>query len=85
MRVKSPKMPKVTATKTDPIVPLPDMSGAAVMQSKFDALRNALGKRGRSSTLLTWGKKKGSNGSITMSGKLADVEGGRAQQTVLRG
>lgn len=72
------------AAKTDPIVPLPDAGGAAVMQSKFDALKGALGKRGRSSTLLTWGKRGGSHGSIAMSGKLADIEASRTARTVTR-
>jgi len=76
--MKSPKMPKQQQPTT-----LPDLTSASVAQSKFDALQEALKRRGRSSTLLTWNKQRGPTDPV--SGRLADIMGGRTQTQVNRG
>lgn len=76
------KSPKVKPPVQEKVTPLPDASGAQTMQAKFDALKTALSRRGRSSTLLTWGKRGG--GAVALSGRLSDVEGGRSGTTVGR-
>lgn len=77
------KSPKIKPVEQQKVTPLPDTSGAQTMQAKFDALKGALSRRGRSSTLLTWGKRNG-GGAVALSGRLSDVDGGRAGTTVGR-
>lgn len=77
------KSPKVKTPEAAKVTPLPDPGGVQTMQAKFDALKGALSRRGRSSTLLTHSKPKG-GGAVTLSGRLSDVEGARVGATVGR-
>jgi len=83
------KSPKIKQPKVEEVTPFPDASGAATMQSKFDALKQALSRRGRSSTLLTYGnpasRSRSGGGSYALSGRLSDVDGARSAPTVIRG
>lgn len=80
--MKTPKQPK--PQPVEKVTPLPDLSGAAVQQSRFDALKQALARRGRSSTILTYGNKGRSRGSLALSGRLSDIDGGRSGAEVTR-
>lgn len=74
MKTPKFKQPEATAEK---VVPLPDPSGAGTVQARFDALKAALSKRGRSSTIMTYGNKARSGGAVSLSGRLSDVDGAR--------
>jgi|694.fasta_scaffold00779_47 hypothetical protein len=65
--MKKPKMPSMP--KAERITPMPDLGGAAVQQAKFDAIKQLMNRRGRSSTLMTFYKKRLGN----VSGRLSDV------------
>ena len=84
--MKSPRPPQmVEAAKPVEVTPLPDVSDAAVRQSKFDALKKVLSMRGRSATLMTRSSRKLSDG-VGVHGRLSDVpEGARTGAAILRG
>lgn len=76
----SPRMPPPSS---DRVTPLPDIGGAANQQAKYDALKELLNRRGRSSTLKTWGKRRA---GVELSGRLSDVPaGGRESTEIARG
>lgn len=59
------KAPKVKQPKVEPVVPLPDMTDAAIRKSRADALAGLLKNRGRSSTIFN---HKGGAGMISDQG-----------------
>jgi hypothetical protein len=78
--MRKPSMPKFNAAER--ITPMPDIGGAQQQQSKFDALKQLMDRRGRSSTLKTFYKKR----SGDVSGRLSDVPtGGRESTDIVRG
>lgn len=78
--MKKPKMPQMSTA--DRITPMPDIGGAQQQQSKFDALKQLMNRRGRSSTLMTFYKKRAGD----VSGRLSDVPaGGREGSDIIRG
>jgi len=84
--MKGPKIKVQAPPEQEKITPLPDLGGAATSQARYDALKQLLSRRGRSSTILTWGSKRAlRNGSHALSGRLSDVEGARSVTRVARG
>ena len=78
--MKKPKMPKIETAER--ITPMPDLGGATQQQAKYDALKQLMGRRGRSSTLMTWNKKRLGD----LSGRLSDVPAGaREGASLVRG
>lgn len=79
--MKKPKMPAISTAER--ITPMPDVGGAQQQQSKFDALKTLMNRRGRSSTLMTFYKKRSTD---DISGRLSDVpDGGRQGADLIRG
>lgn len=79
--MKKPKMPAISTAER--ITPMPDVGGAQQQQSKFDALKTLMNRRGRSSTLMTFYKKRSTD---DISGRLSDVpDGGRQSADLIRG
>ena len=79
--MKKPKMPAISTA--DRITPMPDIGGAQQQQSKFDACKTLMNRRGRSSTLMTFYKKRSTD---NISGRLSDVpDGGRQGTDLIRG
>jgi len=79
--MKKPKMPAISTAER--ITPMPDVGGAQQQQSKFDALKTLMNRRGRSSTLMTFYKKRSTD---NISGRLSDVpDGGRQGTDLIRG
>lgn len=78
--MKKPKMPAMSTAER--ITPMPDVGGAQQQQSKFDALKQLMNRRGRSSTLMTFYRKRAGDAS----GRLSDVPmGGRESTDIVRG
>lgn len=78
--MKKPKMPQMPTAER--ITPMPDIGGVQQQQSKFDALKQLMNRRGRSSTLMTFYKRRAGD----ISGRLSDVpSGGREGADIVRG
>ena len=80
--MKTPKMPPLPEPQK--ITPMPDITGAATQQAKYDALKKVMAMRGRSATLMTWNQRRMGDGQL--HGRLSDLpQGARTGADIVRG